>query len=149
MSKTGSKQAEGPSYRSFEAEAAEQLRSFAHKGVEQGRQAYEQMKDGSEHARKAFETSFEIARALSDELVLKSLEAAEAGTEAHAAHIEKLAGAKSLSDVAELQSDFVRRQMEFAANQTRAFHAIFQTAGMEFSRPVRDLFDKAVKQTAA
>lgn len=149
MSKTNSK-TETNEFPTFDAtEATEQLRNIAEKSAEQTRETYDKMKTGAEDTRKAFEASFESAKTVSDEVVLKSISAMRAGAEANFAQFEALVGAKSLSEVIELQSAFMRKQMEFAADQAKEFQSISQKAATEVTKPVKDVFEKALKQTAA
>lgn len=150
MSKTSNKAETTTEFPTFDAsKATEQLRSFAEKGAEQTKEAYERMKNGAEDARKAFESSFETAKTVGDELVLKSIAAMRAGTEANFSQFEALVGAKSFSEVIELQSTFMRKQMELAMEQAREFQEISQKASNEFAKPVKEVFEKALKQTAA
>ncbi|WP_159592955.1 MULTISPECIES: phasin [Chelativorans] len=149
MSKTSNKP-EGTEFPTFDAsKATEQFRSFAEKSAEQTRETYEKMKSGAEDARKAFEASFENAKSVGDELVLKSIAAMRVGAEANFAQFEALVGASSFSEVIELQSSFLRKQMELAADQAKEFQAISQKAATEVTKPVKDAFEKALKQAAA
>ncbi|WEX08809.1 phasin [Chelativorans sp. AA-79] len=149
MSKTTNKATESVEFPTFDPSAAtEQLRSFAEKSAEQGKETYERMRTGAEDARKAFEASLETVKTVGDEFVLKSIAALRAGTEANLSQVEALVGAKSFSDVVELQSSFLRKQMEFAMDQTREFQALSQKAATELSKPVKDAFEKAAKQAA-
>ncbi|MCT8998775.1 phasin [Chelativorans intermedius] len=149
MSKTSNKP-EGTEFSAFDAsQATEQLRSFAEKSAEQTRETYEKMKTGAEDARKAFEASFEKAKSVGDEWVLKSIAAMRTGAEANFAQFEALVGASSFSEVIELQSSFLRKQMEFAADQAKEFQALSQKAATEVTKPVKDAFEKVLKQAAA
>ena len=102
----------------------------------------------ADDARKAFEASMESVKTVGDEIVLKSVAAVRAGTEANLAQVEALVTAKSFSDVVELQSSFLRKQMEFALDQAREFQALTQKATIELTKPVKDAFEKALKQPA-
>jgi phasin len=150
MSKTSNKPTEGVEFPTFDAsKTTEQLRTLAEKTAEQTKETYERMKTGAEDARKVFEESLETVKTVSDEVVLKSIAAMRAGAEANFTQFEALVGAKSFSEVVELQSSFLRKQMELALDQAREFQAISQKAATDLSKPVKDVFEKALKQTAA
>ncbi|WP_309083370.1 phasin [Chelativorans sp.] len=150
MSRTNTKPVEGTDFPSFDAsKTTEELRNFAEKGAEQAKETYDRVRSGADDARKAFEASLETAKTVGDEIVLKSIAAFRAGTEANLSQVEALVNAKSFSEMIELQSSFIRRQMEFAIDQTREFQAISQKAATELAKPVKDVFERALKQTAA
>jgi phasin len=147
MSKTTSNK--GPEFSAFDpSTATEQLRSFTEKTADQAKETYERMKMSAEDARKAFEASFDTVKNVSDEILLKSVAAVRAGTEANLAQVEALVAAKSFSDMMELQSSFLRKQMELALDQTREFQTLTQKAAVELTKPVKDAFEKAIKQAA-
>jgi len=150
MSKTtNNKAAEAADFPGFDpSTAAEQFRSFTEKTAEQAKATYEHMKTSAEDARRAFEASLETVKNVGDEIVLKSVAALRTGTEANLAQVEALVAAKSFSDVIELQSSFLRKQMEFALDQAREFQALSQKATAELTKPVKDVFEKAIKQAA-
>ncbi|WP_265516552.1 phasin [Nitratireductor luteus] len=154
MSKTTANTSAGKTaeteFPTFDAsKATEQFRVLTEKSAEQTKQAFDQIKTGAEDARKAFENSFETAKGASDELALKSISAMRASAEANFAQFEALVGAKTLSEVIELQSSFLRKQFEFGLEQAKDFQAISQKAASDVSKPVKDVFEKALKQTAA
>lgn len=134
-------------FQAFDAEkATDQIRAFAEKGVEQSREAYARMKSGAETAQKALETSFEQARTVGSEFSLKSIAAARTNAEAGFAHLEALVAAKSLSEVMELQTAFIRKAVETAIEQTRDFQAASTKAAEDVSRPLKDVFEKSVQE---
>lgn len=149
MSKTANKP-EGVEFPSFDAsKATEQFRSFAAKGAEQTKEAYDLLKKSSEETRKAFEVSYEKAKAASDELVLKSISAMREGSEANFAQFEALIGARSVSEFVELQSSFLRKQIELAIGQAKEFQGFTEKAVTEVIKPVKDAFEKTLKEAAA
>ncbi len=104
------------------------------------------MKSGAENAQKAMESTFDTAKAAGSEFSLKSIAAARSNAEAGFSHIEALIGAKSLSEVIELQTAFVRRSVETAAEQARDFQAASSKAAEDMSKPLKDVFEKALKE---
>jgi len=131
----------------FDAEkATDQIRAFAEKGVEQSKEAYAKLKNGAETTQKALETTFEQAKSVGSEFSLKSIAAARANTEAGFAHLEALLGAKSLSEVIELQTAFLRKAVETAVEQAKDFQTASTKAAEEVSKPLKDVFEKTVKE---
>ena len=147
MTKAAAKTAETVEFPTFDAEkTADQFRAFAEKGVEQSKEAYAKIKTGAEAAQKALESTFETAKSAGSEFSLKSIAAARANTEAGFSHLEALIGAKSLSEVIELQTAFVRKSVESAVEQAKDFQAASTRAAEEVSKPFKDVFEKSVKE---
>src|SRR5690606_35999776 len=86
------------------SKATEQLRTFAEKGVEQSKEAYAKLKTGADEAQKILETTFDAVKSAGSELSLKTIATLRANTDAGFNHLEALVGAKSLSEVLELQT---------------------------------------------
>lgn len=149
MSKATEKQ-ETTEFPTFDAaKAAEQFRTIAERNAEQTRETFERMRSGAEDTRKAFEASFEGARNAGDELVRKSIAAVRTGTEVNLAQFDALMGAKSLTEVMELQTGYLRKQMELATEQAKDFQTFSQKTATQVSKPVKDAFDKAFNQVSA
>ena len=141
------KTAKTTEFPTFDAEkATDQIRAIAEKGVEQSKEAYDKLKTGAETAQKAIESTFETAKSAGSEFSLKSIATARANAEAGFAHLEALVGAKSLSEVIELQTAFVRQAFETAVEQAKDFQAASSKAAEEVSRPLKDVFEKSVKE---
>ena len=128
------------------AKTTDQFRVFAEQSAEQSKQAYAKFKSGAETAQKAIESTFETAREASTELSLKSLAAARANAEAGFAHLEALFGARTFSEVIELQTAFVRKAFETAVEQAKDLQAASSKAAEEVSKPMKDVFEKSVKE---
>lgn len=131
------------------AKAGEQFRAFTEKGVAQSRETYERMKAGAEWAQKTLESSAETVRAATSELTLKTVSALRANAEAGFSHLEALAGAKSLSELIELQTGFFRAQFETVASQAKDMQAAAGKAAEEVSRPVAQVFETAARELKA
>ena len=147
MTKTSAKTGETVEFPTFDAEkATDQLRAFAEKGVEQSKEAYAKIKAGADEAQKALEHTFENARTHGNEFSLKAIAAARANTEAGFSHLEAMLGAKSLSEVMELQTSFIRKSMESAVEQAKEFQAVSTKAAEDMSKPFKEAFEKGVKE---
>jgi phasin len=146
MSKTP-KTVENIEFPTFDAsKAADQVRAFAEKGIEQSKETYAKLKTGAEDAQKVIESTFETAKTVSSDLSLKAIAALRANSEAGFAHLEALVGAKSLSEVIELQTSFLRQRVESAVEQAKELQAITSKAAEDVSKPIKDAFEKAVKE---
>ena len=122
------------------------IRAFAEKSVEQSKEAYAKLKTGAEETQKALETTFENARTVSSDLSLKTISAFRANAESSFAHLEALVGAKSLSEVFELQTSFLRKRVETAVEQAKDFQVVASKAAEDVSQPLKGAFEKAFKE---
>ncbi|TWH00614.1 phasin [Mesorhizobium sp. J18] len=147
MTKTATKTAETIEFPAFDAsKATDQFRAFAEKGVEQSKQAYDRIKSSAEETQKALEASFESAKAVGSEFSQASIAALRTNAEAGFTHLEALIAAKSLSELIELQSAFVSKSFESSLEQVKALQAISTKAATEVSQPIKDVFEKSLKE---
>lgn len=141
---------ENVEFPSFDAsKATDQIRAFAEKGVEQSKEAYSKLKTGAEETQKVLESTFETAKTVSSDLSLKTVAALRANAEAGFSHLEALLGAKSLSEVVELQTAFLRKRVETTVEQAKDFQAVASKAAEDVSKPVKTAFEKALKDIKA
>lgn len=132
---------------SFDAsKATDQIRAFAEKGVEQSKEAFAKIKTGAEDAQKALESTLETVKSASSDLSLKSIAAMRATAEVNFAHLEALVGAKSLSEVVELQTAFLRKRVEMTVEQVKDFQAASTKVAEEVTKPMKNVFEKAMKE---
>ena len=146
MSKTTEKTSEFIENAFDTSKATDQIRAFTDKGVEQSKEAYAKVKSSAEETKKAFDQSFEIAKAVSSDLSLKTISAFRANAEVGFAHLEALVSAKTLSEVVELQTAFLRKQVEKTVEQAKEFQAVTTKAVEDVSKPIKTAFEKAVKE---
>jgi len=138
---------ENVEFPSFDAsKAADQVRAFAEKGIEQSKETYARLKTGAEEAQKTLESTFETVRSIGNDLSLKTISALRANSEASFAHFEALVGAKSLSEVVELQTAFLRKGVEMAVEQVKELQSVTTKAAEDVSKPMKDAFEKAIKE---
>jgi len=150
MAKSAEKTAEfiqNIEFPSFDAsKATDQIRAFAEKSVEQSKEAYTKLKTGAEEAQKALETTFENARSASGDLSLKTISAFRDNAESGFAHLEALVAAKTLSEVIELQTSYLRKRVETSVEQAKDFQAAASKAAEKVSAPLKTVFEKTVKE---
>jgi phasin len=131
------------------SKATDQIRAFAEKGVEQSKEAYAKLKTGAEETQKVLESTFETAKTVSGDLSLKTIAALRANADAGFSHLEALVSAKSLSEVVELQTAFLRKRAELAVEQAKEFQAVASKAAEDVSKPIKTAFEKALKDIKA
>jgi phasin len=150
MSKTAGKTAdtlENVEFPTFDAsKATDQFRAFAEKGVEQSKEAYTKLKSGAETTQKAIESTLETAKTAGNDVSLKTIAAMRANTEAGFSHLEALLGVKSVSEFVELQTAFLRKGVEMSVEQAKDIQAVTTKAAEEVSKPMKDAFEKAMKE---
>lgn len=141
------KTVENVEFPSFDAsKAADQVRAFAEKGIEQSKETYAKLKTGAEETQKVLESTFETAKTAGSALSLKTIAALRTNSEASFAHLEALVGARSLSEVVELQTAFVRKSFESAIEQAKELQVVTSKAAEDVSKPIKDAFEKVVKE---
>ncbi|HEY6630788.1 MAG TPA: phasin [Rhizobiaceae bacterium] len=150
MAKSADKTAEfidNIEFPTFDAsKATDQIRAFAEKSVEQSREAYAKLKTGAEEAQKALETTFENAKSASGDLSLRGISAFRANAESGFAHLEALVAAKSLSEVIELQTSYLRQRVETSVEQVKDFQAAASKAAEKVSAPLKTVYEKTLKE---
>lgn len=140
------KTADTVEFPSFDAaKATDQFRAFTEKGVEQSKEAYAKLKTGAEETQKVLENTYETVKGVSNDFSLKAISALRANTEANFSHLEALLGAKSLSEVVELQTSFLRKHVEMTVDQAKELQAAGTKAAEDVSKPIKTAFEKAFK----
>ncbi|WP_352812330.1 phasin family protein [Mesorhizobium sp. M0293] len=76
---------------------------------------------------------------------MKSLHALDFITEEFATDPEALVAVKSPSEFLELQTVFLRKQIEKSAQQSKALQALMLRASEDMSKPIKDAFEKTSK----
>jgi phasin len=149
MAKAAEKSAEvfeNVEFPAFDAsKATDQIRAFAEKGVEQSKEVFAKLKTGTEEAQKALETTLETVKSASTDLSLKSIAALRANAEVSFSHLEALVGAKSLSEVVELQTAFLRKRFEMTVEQVKDLQASSTKVAEEVAKPIKNVFEKTLK----
>jgi phasin len=125
------------------AKLTETFRTMTQKSVEQSKEAYARMKSAADDATKTMESTMENVHQSSLSLSKKAIEAMRSNAELSFAHIEKMMSAKSFSEVIEMQTSYVRKQIELATDQSKDMQALAQSVAQELTKPARDAFQKA------
>ncbi|EYR80432.1 MULTISPECIES: phasin [unclassified Shinella] len=124
---------------------SESFREFAEKGAAQTKEAYAKMKEAAEDATKTVEATLESAQAGSVELGLKAIEALRTNAENSLSHMEALLGVKSVSELFELQTAFLRKQAEVAVEQAKTLQETSKKVAEKVTAPGKSAAEKAMK----
>ena len=128
---------------------SESFRDFAEKGAAQSKEAYAKMKEAAEDATKTVEATLESAQAGSVELGLKAIDALRTNAENSLSHLEALLGVKSVSELFELQTAFLRKQAEVAVEQAKTLQETSKKVAEKVSAPGKSAAEKAIKSFKA
>jgi phasin len=124
--------------------AVDQLSAIAEKGVEQSKEALTKFMSSADDTQKALTSTFDTARWLGNELSLKTIAALRANAEADFSQLEALVGAKSPSDVIELQAAYLRKRVEMGVEQAKQFQALTTKAVADVSKPIQEAVEKVL-----
>jgi phasin len=150
MAKTVKTDAEIFEFPAFDASKMnDQFRSFAEKGMEQSKEAYAKAKGMAEDSQKMVQDTFDSAKAHSTDIAMKALKAARSNTDAGFAHFEALLGAKSFSDVIEMQTAFARKQFEIVTDQVKDMQSATKVAAEDIAKPAKVVAEKVAKTVEA
>lgn len=131
------------------SKATEQVRAVAEQCVEQAKEAFSKLKSDAETTQKAFESTLEVAKTTSNEVSLKTIATLRANAEAGFKHLEALVAVKSPSEFFELLTAFVNKQTDVSIEQAKTLQAVMLKAGEDVSKPIKDAFEKALKELKA
>lgn len=131
------------------SKVAEQVRAVADQSVEQSKEVFSKLSSNAETTQKAFESTFEMTGATSNELLVKTIATLQANAEAGFTHLEALVAVKSPSEFFEMQAAFLHKQIEKSAEQAKALQALMLRASQDVSKPIKDAFEKALKERKA
>lgn len=126
------------------SKVTESLRDFAEKGAAQSKEAYSKMKVAAEDAQKTVEATLESAQSGSVELGLKAIDALRTNAESSLSHMEALLSVKSVSELFELQTAFIRKQAEMAMEQAKSMQETTRKIAENVTKPGKDAAEKLV-----
>lgn len=121
----------------------ETFRAMTQKSMEQSKEAYSRMKTAADDATKTMESTMEHVHEGSLSLSKKAIDALRSNAEMGFAHLEKMMSAKSFSEVVEMQTSYVRKQIEVATDQAKDMQTLAQSVAQELTKPARDAFQHA------
>ncbi|MCC0003808.1 MAG: TIGR01841 family phasin [Methylobacteriaceae bacterium] len=119
------------------------LRKAASKTIEQGRAAFERMKEASDDATHTIEASLAASSKGAAELAARALEVTKVNANATFDHLKALAGAKTLADAVSMHGQFIRAQSEAAIAQAKEFAELAKKAATDAAAPIQAQIKKA------
>ncbi|KGD86238.1 phasin [Rhizobium sp. YS-1r] len=126
------------------AKLTEGFREFAEKGATQSREAYAKMKTAAEEATKTVETTLQSAQAGSVELGLKAIDVMRTNADMSLSHMEALLGVKSVSELIELQTAYIRKQAEVTVEQAKSLQDATRKLAEDVAKPGKDAAEKVM-----
>ena len=130
---------------SMSVEVPPAVREFAEKGLEQAREGYAKMRAVAEEATDAVEDTISTASKGYTDLNMKSLDMAKSNVNAGFDFWKSMFGAKTVSDVIELNTGFARSQYETLVAQSKELTEMAGEVAKSTSQPMADTYKKAVK----
>lgn len=129
------------------AKMSETFRTMTQKSMEQSKEAYSRMKAAADEATRALESTMEHAHQGSLSLSRKAIEAMRSNAETSFSHLEKMMSAKSFSEVIEMQTGYVRKQIEMVTSQAKDMQSLSQSVAQDMMKPGREAMQKAAGAT--
>ncbi|MDH6265593.1 phasin [Rhizobium sp. SG_E_25_P2] len=120
------------------------FRDFAEKSSVKTKEALAKMKEATEEAGKTVEATMHSAQSGAVEFGMKAIEILRANTESSYAHMESLLGVKSVAELFELQSAFVRKQAETAVEQAKSLQETSKKVAEQVTMPGKAAAEKAM-----
>ena len=114
-----------------------EMRAFAEKSVEQARQAFDGFISAAHNAVAAFEGQAEVARKGAKDVTEKAITFAQQNVTSSFEHVQQLMRAKDVQEVLQLQSDYVKRQMQALTDQARELGEASSKAAKDAGVPKR------------
>lgn len=126
------------------AKLTESFREFAEKGATQSREAYSRMKAAADETTKTVEITMQSAQAGTVEIGLKAIDAFRSNADLSLSHMEALLGVKSVAELVELQTGFLRRQAEMTVEQAKTMQEATRKLAEEVTKPGKEAAEKVM-----
>ncbi len=105
----------------------DEMRTMAERSVTQTRQALESFLQAARRTSESMEQTTEKVQASSKDMAQRTLSAAEQNIRTSLDYAERLVRAKDLQEAAQIQSEFVRSQVEAMQAQMKEFGSVAQS----------------------
>lgn len=123
---------------------SDSFRDFAEKSSGKTKEAIAKVKEATEEASKTVEATLQNAQAGTVELGMAAIGMIRSNTESSLAHLESLLGVKSVSELFELQTAYLRKQAEAAVEQAKSFSETSKKVAETIAKPGKDAAEKAM-----
>ncbi|MCW4113566.1 phasin family protein [Aurantimonas sp. MSK8Z-1] len=128
------------------AAAADRFSAYGQRSMMQSKEVYARLRGAAEDASRTLETTMETAHHGSLSLSKKAMEVMRSNAEMGFAHIDSLMAARSLAEVIELQSSYLRRQVEIASDQIKEMQSLSQAVTRDVMTPGREALERATRR---
>lgn len=145
MIDTFSKQATDMLAAASQLEVPTEVRKAALEGVELAREAISKWQSTATNYANAIEETVTITRSSAKTISAKMMANAAANIEAALDAAQKLASAKSIAEVAQIQTKFVQDQLAIAGEQSKAIFELSTKIAMETTESLRSVATKAAQ----
>ncbi len=125
-------------------DAGEVLAQSAELTADEARTSYDRMRKAAEEATSGMEGALVAAGSGLAEFNMKAIEAVKASTDAMFEFARALAGARTMSQLVEVQTEHVRRQFETANAQAREFAELASKVSARTMAPLGETIGKAL-----
>ena len=123
---------------------SDSFRDFAEKGSVKTKEALSKVKEATEEAGKTVEATLQNAQAGSVEFGMKAIEMLRTNTENSFSHLEAILSVKSVSELFELQTSYLRKQAEVAVEQAKSLSETSKKVAESVSKPGKAAAEKAM-----
>jgi phasin len=124
------------------------FREMAEKGVAQAKEGYEKMKTAAEDATELLEDTFATASKGYSDYGLKLIETARANSNSAFDLLGEVLSAKSVAEVVELYSTYMRAQFDTVSAQAKDLADHAQKVATETVEPIKETFTSAFSKAA-
>ena len=123
---------------------AESFRDFAEKSVLQSKDAYAKLKTAGEEAGKTLEATVQTAQAGTVEIGLKAIDVMRTNADNSLSHMEALLGVRSVAELVELQTAFLRKQAELTIEQAKSMQETTKQVAEKVAKPSKEAAEKVM-----
>jgi phasin len=133
------------SFSSFDpSKFSDTFRDFAENSSVKTKETLAKVKEATEEVSKTVEATLQNAQSGTVELSMTAIGMIRSNTESSLAHLEALLGVKSVSELFELQSSYLRKQAETAVEQVKALGETSKKVAENVSKPGKYAAEKAM-----
>lgn len=136
---------DGTAFDFAKVEVPAPVREAADKAVAQMKDGYARLKAAAEETTDLVEDTYATASAGLKDFNLKAIESARINVNSGFDHARDLMGARSLAEVIELQSAYLRKMFDALQTQSKDLSALAQKTATETIAPVKEKVDKVIR----
>ncbi|MGH1350682.1 MAG: phasin family protein [Methyloligellaceae bacterium] len=116
-------------------------------GLTQGKKAYSKLTDSAQEANKALEKAYETTQKSTKKITDKILNQASENTAAAFEAAEAMVQTKSVPEAFQIQSEFLKKQMEIFGNQSKEIYELTNKLATEATQNINKATSKAFEQS--